>query len=121
MDILDDMGVSKLSAKRFFQKWTTPLNRWVFIPYIDQFQNVISVKTQKPGQHYNLHPSRRKLKKLQCVCVCVCVCTFFQLIFLCSSVQLWRFFGHWCSSAETEQECVSITYLKINYLKLLEW
>jgi len=26
MDILDDMGVSKLSAKVFFQKWTTPLS-----------------------------------------------------------------------------------------------
>jgi len=25
MDILDDMGVSKLSAKVFFKKWTTPL------------------------------------------------------------------------------------------------
>jgi len=25
MDILDDMGVSKLSAK-FFEKWTNPLN-----------------------------------------------------------------------------------------------
>jgi len=25
MDILDDMGVSKLSAKCFFLKWTTPL------------------------------------------------------------------------------------------------
>jgi len=26
MDILDDMGVSKLSAKVFFLKWTTPLS-----------------------------------------------------------------------------------------------
>jgi len=25
MDILDDMGVSKLSAKVFFKKWITPL------------------------------------------------------------------------------------------------
>jgi len=25
MDILDDMGVSKLSAKVFLKKWTTPL------------------------------------------------------------------------------------------------
>jgi len=25
MDILDDMGVSKLSAKVFFKKWTNPL------------------------------------------------------------------------------------------------
>jgi len=29
MDILDDMGVSKLSAK-FFQKWTTPLRQFFF-------------------------------------------------------------------------------------------
>jgi len=27
MDILDDMGVSKLSAKVFFLKWTIPLKR----------------------------------------------------------------------------------------------
>jgi len=27
MDILDDMGVSKLSAKVFFLKWTTPLTK----------------------------------------------------------------------------------------------
>jgi len=25
MEILDDMGVSELSAKVFFEKWTTPL------------------------------------------------------------------------------------------------
>jgi len=31
MDILDDMGVSKLSAKVFFKKWTTPLKGNVFI------------------------------------------------------------------------------------------
>jgi len=27
MAIVDDMGVSKLLAKVFFLKWTTPLNR----------------------------------------------------------------------------------------------
>jgi len=29
MDILDDMGVSKLSAKVFFLKWTTPLSHHI--------------------------------------------------------------------------------------------
>jgi len=31
MDILDDMGVSKLSAKVFFLKWTTTLRTLLYI------------------------------------------------------------------------------------------
>jgi len=34
MDILDDMGVSKLSAKVFLQKWTNPLNEQYCAIYI---------------------------------------------------------------------------------------
>jgi len=60
MDILDDMGVTKLSAKDFFLKWTTPLKDLNFdtILFINNNDSPVSnrplISSYNHSDHWNL-------------------------------------------------------------------